>query len=386
MTMWTDEANPFEEQDAQEREQAKVKANGPAAHWRDITLIPFADIQPQLDWVWLIEGILMPGQISVGWGPTGSRKTFWWLDLALRIAADMFVFGRRVEPGFVVYVAAEAGKSIFNRVAAWKIEHGFLGRNIPFAVVPHGIDLCHAEKGETTALIEKITQAAGDHSKALVVIDTVNRAMSGGNENSPEDMGNFVVSLDRMRDELTCHVAGVHHPGKNLSLGSRGHYSLPAAVDTEIEFSKDDATKTSLATVIKQRDGEVGAAIPFKVKPVILGTNRAGQIVTSCVVVDSHDTPAKPVKLPTLSVKQKLALDALSHALDVHGQPAPPHNHIPASATVVDEDLWRRFYLSGTSTDGQSEDTRRKAFRDARDALLSKGYAKLFGDLVWIAS
>jgi hypothetical protein len=326
----------------------------------------------------------MPEQISVGWGAPGSRKTFFWLDLALRLAADMEVFGRRVEPGFVVYVAAEAGKGIFNRIAAWKIEHGYIGRELPFAVVPHSVDLCHAEVGETQALITKIKRAADGRQNALNVIDTVNRALAGGSDSSPDDMGAFVNSLDRMRDELACPVAGVHHPGKNVALGSRGHSLLPAAVDTEIEFTKDDGAKTSIAEVIKQRDGEIGAPIPFKLKPVILGTNKVGQIVSSCVVIGTTDKPVKRARLKPLADKQKLALDALKKALDAHGQTTPGHNYIPPSAIVVNEELWRRFYLSTTSSDGQSEDTRRKAWREARDALMSKGYITMFNERVWL--
>jgi hypothetical protein len=108
-------------------------------------------------------------------------------------------------------------------------------------------------------LIEAVKRAAADRAVALTVVDTVSRAIAGGNENSPEDMGAFVDSIDRMRDELQCHVDGVHHPGKNLALRARGHNLLPAAVDTEIKFTKNDATKTSTATVIKQHDGEIGA-------------------------------------------------------------------------------------------------------------------------------
>jgi hypothetical protein len=90
------------EQRAKVEEELKNQRGGNP--WREIKLVPFAEIQPCLDTVWSVEGLLLPGQISVGWGPTGSRKTFGWLDLAQHVAANMEFFDRRVEPGFVVYI------------------------------------------------------------------------------------------------------------------------------------------------------------------------------------------------------------------------------------------------------------------------------------------
>jgi hypothetical protein len=37
----------------------------------------------------------------------------------------------------------------------------------------------------------------------------VSRVLAGGNENAPDDMGALVRSLDRLRDELHCHVCAV---------------------------------------------------------------------------------------------------------------------------------------------------------------------------------
>jgi len=254
---------------------------------REIQLIDFEEIEARLDWTWLVEGLLMPEQISVAWGLPGCRKTFMCLDIALHVAANLAWLGRRVEPGLVVYIAAEAGNTIRQRVAAWKIEHGYKkGHALAFAVVPHAVDLCHATSGDLDALMEKICQKAGDQKIVLVVVDTVNRALGGGNENGPEDMGAFSRSLDRFRDEMAgCHVLAVHHCGKNPSLGARGHSLLIGNVDTEAEITANETTKTSTVRVHKQRDAEPPAPFSFGLKPVILGTNQVGQIITSCIVV-----------------------------------------------------------------------------------------------------
>jgi hypothetical protein len=60
---------------------------------REIELIGFAEITPKLDWTWLVDGFLMPEQITIVWGLPGCRKTFMCLDLALHVAADLFMAG-----------------------------------------------------------------------------------------------------------------------------------------------------------------------------------------------------------------------------------------------------------------------------------------------------
>jgi hypothetical protein len=296
---------------------------------REIQLVDFDTIEARLDWTWLVEGLLMPEQISIVWAPPGCRKTFVCLDIALHVAARLTWFGRRVERGLAVYVAAEAGNTIRQRIGAWKIEHPAV-KGIPFSVVPHSIDLCHAAAGDCDALIEKISHKAAGLPIALVVIDTVNRSLGGGNENGPEDMGAFSLSLDRFRDQLGAHVLGVHHCGKNPALGPRGHSLLEGNVDTEIEVTADELTKTSIITMHKQRDADLAPPFSFGLKPVILGTNQAGQIITSCIVTPADLTPP-PKKKPRAKLPRgaQTAHNALIKAIDKLGTEPPPSNDIP---------------------------------------------------------
>src|SRR5436305_1689464 len=90
---------------------------------------------------------------------------------------------------------------------------------------------------------------------ALVEIDTVSRALAGGDENSAADMGSLVRSLDSLRDRLGCHVSAIHHLGKDAARGPRGHSLLKAAVDTAIEVSRDPASRISTGSIVKRRDG-----------------------------------------------------------------------------------------------------------------------------------
>lgn len=68
---------------------------------------------------WLIEKLFPEGALVGLYGPSGEGKTFLALDWALSIAQGGKWLGWSVQQGPVVYVAAEGGRSIRKRVAAW---------------------------------------------------------------------------------------------------------------------------------------------------------------------------------------------------------------------------------------------------------------------------
>jgi RecA-family ATPase len=140
----------------------------------------------------------------------------------------------------------------------------------------------------------------------LIVVDTLSRAMAGGNENSPEDMDALVGHIDLIRQALPSHVSVIHHSGKDAARGARGHSSLRAAADTEIEITREIGTKTSTARVTKQRELELGDEFPFCLVPVELGTNRRGKAVTSCVVRANDPTAKKDRNLEREMEKDRL--------------------------------------------------------------------------------
>jgi hypothetical protein len=241
------------------------------------------------------------------------------------------------------------------------------------------------------ALVAKIREVAADLPIALTVIDTVSRAMGGGNENAPEDMGSFRASLDRIRDELRCHVLAVHHCGKNRSLGMRGHSLLLGDIDTELEVA---AGPPKTVTVNKQRDAESGAPITFSLKPLILGTNQVGQIISSCIVTAAEvaapakeKTAPKRIKMPPAA---RIALDALGKAIDKTGTAPPPSgDHIPSSARVVSIETWRGYYYAMVPLDDdkpeKAKGARKKSFQRAREVLQAEpSTIKVWNDLVWI--
>jgi len=231
-----------------------------------------------------VEGLLTEGGASVVYGPSNCGKSFWILDLAAAIATGRpFRDELEVERGAVVYVALEGSHGARNRIEALRRE-GRLPDDAPlflcFAPVSL-LDVTHPAK-----LAESIEQAAAASNLPcrLVVLDTLARAMAGGDENGARDMTVAVASMDAIRAATGAHVALVHHCGKDEARGARGHSSLRAAVDTEIEVTRNDGENVSTVRVTKQRDLPPGEAMPFSLRVVELATDRRGRAITSCVV------------------------------------------------------------------------------------------------------
>lgn len=244
-----------------------------------------------------VEGLLTEGGASVIYGPSNCGKSFWILDLAAHVATGKaWRHGEiEIDQGAVVYVALEGTHGLRNRIEAMKRE-GILTPGAPLYVCTSPVSLLdptHADK-----LAETVRDAAkkSDMPCRLVVLDTMARAMAGGDENAGKDMTFAVSSIDAVKQATGAHVAIVHHCGKDEARGARGHSSLRAAVDTEIEVSKPESERITTVRVTKQRDLERGEAMPFSLKVIELGTNRRGKLITSCVVHHEDEMMASQPK------------------------------------------------------------------------------------------
>jgi hypothetical protein len=231
-----------------------------------------------------VEGILTEGGASVVYGPSNCGKTFEVLDLGSSVATGQPFRGiHEVKQGAVIYVALEGSHGARNRIEALK-RSGKLPNDAPLFLCFAAVSLL--DKKDTAKLIASIGRAAAesDHPCLLVILDTFARALAGGDENSGKDVGAAVKAMDAIRAATSAHVMLVHHCGKNEALGARGHSSLRAAVDTEIEISRSEGEKISTMRITKQRDLPIGDPMPFSLEVVTLGTDRRGKPITSCVV------------------------------------------------------------------------------------------------------
>ena len=358
----------------------EVERVAPDAPATGLPLVYFEDVEPALTGEDFLEGVLIRAAMSVFYGPSNCGKTFFACDLALHVAYGKPWNGREVTQGGVIYCAMEGAHGIRNRVTAWARHYGIEGAPIPFAIIPVALNLQDPE-ADTSRLIEAIETAAAKMGQpvALVVMDTLSRAMAGGNENSPEDMGALVMNSDRIRQATGAHVAWIHHSGKDQAQGARGHSLLRAATDTEIEISRLDSNSPSTARVTKQRELEIDGVWTFSLERVELGKNHRGKPVTSCIVTPA-ETMAQEARA-SLTNGESMALRILHDVMA--SQPAQPPYQAAQSGvqSAASKHAWREAFFARSTAD--SHEAKKKAFNRAAEGLSQKGKIGVHHDLVW---
>jgi hypothetical protein len=215
----------------------------------------------------LVGGWLDLDSLAVLYGRPKSGKSFVAVDLALCVATGCWWHGKEITGGPVLYVAAEGAGGLGQRVAAWRDVnnvHAPLDRATWLPMAVNLLDL-----GWTGAL----TAVAKELQPVLIVIDTLNRAMPGGNENGPEDMGRFILAIDQLRHATGACILVVHHSGKDQTAGARGHSSLLGAIDVELEVKNggDGIIRLGITAVKEHPDG--GQPLRFALRPA--GTSAA---------------------------------------------------------------------------------------------------------------
>lgn len=244
---------------------------------------------------WLIEDFIPCGQsLSSVIGRSGCGKTAFVLGQVLSIVTGQEDWcGHRVRPGRVAYLNAESPRGFRKRVALWCQEHGGIEENRKKIrknlLVSQGITK-HLNTPGDLEIIQRDIRSA-DFDPDLIVIDTVNRYMTG-NENDTADVSAFIEGCDNLRISFGCAVVFVHHVGwsENAQGRVRGSSVFQASVDFEVLIS----SKGEAVSVVQTKNKEAERIPEFFMRfhaGVIEGwSNKYGEPVKSAYLVPC-DTP-----------------------------------------------------------------------------------------------
>jgi len=232
-------------------------------------LIPARELKNLNPVTWLIPGeIPEQGLVSV-YGPSGVGKSFFVLDIALRLAQS-----KRV-----LYVASEGELGFRSRVQAWCTHHKQTEGDLYFF-----LNVVALLDPKEKKLFEEVVKA---NSPKVIIIDTLAHCMLPGNENDTRDMGLFVKAAKGIMKQFNCAVILVHHTAKNQDY-ERGSVALRAACDVMIKLSDEENFVISVECT-KSKDARA-----FETRYITL------------LPVQLDATESAPIVIPAKNVKQTL--------------------------------------------------------------------------------
>ena len=196
------------------------------------------------------------GSVVVPWGPSGVHKT----GLVLCDCLDAIARGAKV-----VFAVGEGSHGFRkNRVPAIA-----KGRGIPLKDLRGKFRTCPAVPVLTDPLqVQAFIDAFKDFRPDIVVLDTLSTA-SGGTEENSNAFGQLLHDngpCGRIKRELGgALVMPIHHAGKEIGRGARGHSSVECNADGLLLITFDKDSRIVTKEVQKVRDGEAGFDVEYTV-------------------------------------------------------------------------------------------------------------------------
>lgn len=325
----------------------------------DFPLVPIGTLkltEPEF----LIDGLIETEILSLIFGDPGCGKTFLALDLAACVASGRDFHGREVKQGPVVYIAGEGHNGIIRRFMAWAKESGIEDPgSLPF--YKSGRAANFLDSATMRVVADACDAIAVQHGEPrLIVVDTVARSFGIGDENSTQDMGQFIAAVDDLKARYPgATILLVHHTGHGDKSRARGAMALKGALDAEYRVEKSSNIVTMTAT--KMKDAPEPPEISFELQDVILGDDKKGNPFGSAVL-SLTDAPAKGKK--QLTGNQEIGLEAFRQAALKHGKTDDGGFH------GIHLDHWRQEFIQRHH--GDNPDSKTRAFTRVRQDFTGK--------------
>lgn len=181
-----------------------------------------------------------------------------------------------------LYFALEGTRAVRLRVAAWKKYMREQGKVLPETLPTFVVEGSPAFYKEDTQ--KRHAEMIAHHSKMcekiygqplkVIVLDTLTKAMSGGDQNSAEDTAKLFDIIQLLRAKgITATIVFIHH--KTKSVGTpRGSSNIEAEADVLLDVSKEgDLVSMKVARARSIEDGQV---YHFRLEGIDLGKNKQG--------------------------------------------------------------------------------------------------------------
>jgi len=338
---------------------------------------------------WMIHSILPTKSFSALFGPPGSFKSFIALDMAEAIATGRPWMGNQIEKqGAVLYICGEGFGGMGARIKACQIHHS-TPKGAPIYVIRHQLNLRSSAEDFNALMmaVVQLVETTGIEFQ-LLIIDTLARAFGGGNENDSDAMGSFITSMGKIQEFLACALMVLHHSGKDLAKGLRGHSSLLGAVDTQLEILRFEDQAKGIISLTKQKDGQDGIRIGFEMTEVeISGSSLGFDPVVSLAVQASdealntntkttrgHAGNGKNQRLEMLCLETVVRSKGVIKFVDKKQRMA------------VNLEEWRQELWAKMGCTDEDKNTFKTAWSRAKTRLQDAGLIGIRDKLVWLES
>lgn len=226
-------------------------------------------------------------------------KTALSLTMALNLSCG-FDWGefKVTDSGPSLYFAMEGTRAVRLRIAAWRKRHTELGVELPDRIPMYVVEGApgfykeNNKKEHAKRIIahNKMCEAEYGAPLKLIVIDTLTKAMAGGDQNSAEDTAELFEIIGLLRSGgIQATIIFVHHKARGAG-NARGSSNIEAEPDVLLDVSKEgDIVSMKVARARSIEDGQV---YNFKLEGVELGVNKQGHplegVIPNWVNVSEH--------------------------------------------------------------------------------------------------
>jgi hypothetical protein len=282
---------------------------------RGIRLLTMAEVEALPPPQWLIHGVIPRSGLVIPYGPPKAGKTFIVTAWGLHVAAGLEWCGKPVTQGAVVYVVGEGLGGFATRLAVMREAYG-IPSTAPFFVVPRAVNF--RDDNAVKELVAAIEAALPPGvTLALIVIDTLARAMPGVDENSAQEIGLVIARCDAVKEHFGATVMPVHHTGKDTERGMRGSNALLGAVDASYLIQRAGKGVVRLKNDA-MKDAEEFADMLFDMEQVHVGLRSSLVPRLRDTTKGRPDDPEKPstdeMRMRVLLVMNDACLDTMRFA------------------------------------------------------------------------
>lgn len=357
---------------------------------------------------WLVKGLIERRGVFVVAGEQQAGKSFFVIDLGMKISRGLDYCGRKVQQGLVIHHAGEDYRGVQMRVDGYCRDNRISA--VPYIVTGEGEMKLNLMSDESVdAFIAECLQweAYFEMKLELVTIDTLSAGAEELDEINGAEVGKVLGRINRIAAKCACAVCVVHHlngEGKRVRGSTKFTANVAQVIEIRqmtkfqtkpnmpVEHIKDsDGRIVRQAILEKNKNGPNKIKWRFVLRQVLLDTDQDGFQMTTCVC----ESPSSEVgeggqRTSKLSTDQKLVYDTLQALMYDEGIDMPAGVKVgPQIRKAVPDKAFANAIRKAWTFRAEEPEARTKEISDALKrivpVLITNGYMGRDSDkgIVW---